>query len=148
MSATASDTATSNANVACSAGKSKKEGELHPHNVIDARHKQEHPNCVASMVVFFPIDNCIHPILLSTMQRDQLVEMRILVFMDLWPVNLEYMLGHYIKMLGVLGTKDIETLALFVVAVVVLLLAMPNIKSISCSINSFVQKGVKKLSNQ
>jgi len=91
---------------------SKKEGErttMHPHDVIAAKHEREHPDGVTSTVVFFPIDNRIPPILLRTTQRDRLIGMRILVSMDSWPAESEYPLGHYVKTLGVTGTKETET---------------------------------------
>ncbi|KAL7469408.1 hypothetical protein ACHAXS_009874 [Conticribra weissflogii] len=108
-SSAAAAAATSNADVTRSATESKKEGEMHPHDVIAARHEREHPDGVTSTVVFFPIDNRIPPILLRTTQRDRLVGMRILVSIDSWPADSEYPLGHYVKTLGVAGTKDTET---------------------------------------
>eukprot|EP00985_Skeletonema_marinoi_P003582 scaffold1546_cov121-Skeletonema_marinoi.AAC.10 len=81
----------------------------HPHDVIAEKHEREHADGVTSTVVFFPIDNRIPPILLRTTQRDRLVGMRILVSIDSWPADSEYPLGHYVKTLGVTGTKDTET---------------------------------------
>ncbi|KAK1732255.1 exosome complex exonuclease RRP44 [Skeletonema marinoi] len=80
-----------------------------PHDVIAEKHEREHADGVTSTVVFFPIDNRIPPILLRTTQRDRLVGMRILVSIDSWPADSEYPLGHYVKTLGVTGTKDTET---------------------------------------
>lgn len=81
----------------------------HPHDVIAEKHEREHADGITSTVVFFPIDNRIPPILLRTTQRDRLVGMRILVSIDSWPADSEYPLGHYVKTLGVTGTKDTET---------------------------------------
>lgn len=83
--------------------------ELHPHDVVAAKHEREHLDGITSTVVFFSIDNRIPPILLRTTQRDRLVGMRILVSIDSWPADSEYPLGHYVKTLGVAGTKDTET---------------------------------------
>lgn len=84
-------------------------GSPHPHDVIAEKHEKEHADGVTSTVVFFPIDNRIPPILLRTTQRDRLIGMRILVSIDSWPADSEYPLGHYVKTLGVTGTKDTET---------------------------------------
>jgi len=83
--------------------------EIHPHDAIAAKHEREHPDGITSTVVFFSIDQRIPPILLRTTQRDRLVGMRILVSIDSWPADSEYPLGHYVKTLGVTGTKDTET---------------------------------------
>ena len=90
----------------------EKEGgtdDLHPHDAIAAKHEREHPDGITSTVVFFSIDQRVPPILLRTTQRDRLVGMRILVSIDSWPADSEYPLGHYVKTLGVAGTKDTET---------------------------------------
>ena len=90
----------------------EKEGDsddLHPHDIIAAKHEREHPDGITSTVVFFSIDQRVPPILLRTTQRDRLVGMRILVSIDSWPADSEYPLGHYVKTLGVAGTKDTET---------------------------------------
>ena len=83
--------------------------EIHPNDAIAAKHEREHPDGITSTVVFFSIDQRIPPILLRTTQRDRLVGMRILVSIDSWPADSEYPLGHYVKTLGVTGTKDTET---------------------------------------
>jgi len=83
--------------------------EIHPHDAIAAKREREHPDGITSTVVFFSIDQRIPPILLRTTQRDRLVGMRILVSIDSWPADSEYPLGHYVKTLGVTGTKDTET---------------------------------------
>ncbi|KAL3765917.1 hypothetical protein ACHAW5_003885 [Stephanodiscus triporus] len=85
------------------------ERPVHPHDVIAARHEREHPDGITSTVVFFSIDQRVPPILLRTTQRERLVGMRILVSMDSWPADSEFPLGHYVRTLGVAGTKDTET---------------------------------------
>lgn len=85
------------------------EKSTHPHDIIAAKHEREHPDGITSTVVFFSVDPRVPPILLRTTQRERLVGMRILVSMDSWPADSEYPLGHYVKTLGVTGTKDTET---------------------------------------
>ncbi|KAL9187896.1 hypothetical protein ACHAXT_006274 [Thalassiosira profunda] len=85
------------------------EAEIHPYDDIAAKHERESPDGITSTVVFFSIDSRVPPILLRTTQRERLVGMRILVSMDSWPADSEYPLGHYVKTLGVAGTKDTET---------------------------------------
>jgi hypothetical protein len=85
------------------------ERPVHPHDVIAARHEREHADGITSTVVFFSIDQRVPPILLRTTQRERLVGMRILVSMDSWPADSEFPLGHYVRTLGVAGTKDTET---------------------------------------
>eukprot|EP00804_Cyclotella_cryptica_P007007 CCRYP_007129-RA/>CCRYP_007129-RA protein AED:0.06 eAED:0.06 QI:292/1/1/1/1/1/3/31/1093 len=83
--------------------------DAHPHDIIAAKHECEHADGITSTVVFFSIDSRIPPILLRTTQRERLLGMRILVSMDSWPSDSEWPLGHYVKTLGMVGTKDTET---------------------------------------
>mmetsp|Transcript_22374 Transcript_22374/g.48514 ORF Transcript_22374/g.48514 Transcript_22374/m.48514 type:complete len:1161 (-) Transcript_22374:36-3518(-) len=83
--------------------------EVHPDDVITAKHEREHPDGITCTVVFFSIDQRVPPILLRTTQRERLMGMRILVSIDSWPADSEYPLGHYVKTLGKSGTKDTET---------------------------------------
>ncbi|KAL7529768.1 hypothetical protein ACHAXR_006890, partial [Thalassiosira sp. AJA248-18] len=94
---------------AANKGEEEEEEEIHPHDAIAAKHEREHPDGITSTIVFFSIDHRVPPILLRTTQRERLVGMRILVSMDSWPADSEYPLGHYVKTLGVAGTKDTET---------------------------------------
>ncbi|KAL7508208.1 hypothetical protein ACHAXN_005291 [Cyclotella atomus] len=85
------------------------DSDKHPNDIIVAKHETEHADGITSTVVFFSIDPRIPPVLLRTTQRERLLGMRILVSMDSWPSDSEFPLGHYVKTLGVAGTKDTET---------------------------------------
>ena len=85
------------------------DNEKHPNDIIVAKHETEHVDGITSSVVFFSIDPRVPPVLIRTTQRERLLGMRILVSMDSWPSDSEYPLGHYVKTLGVAGTKDTET---------------------------------------
>jgi exosome complex exonuclease DIS3/RRP44 len=85
------------------------DNEKHPNDVIVAKHETEHADGITSTVVFFSIDPRVPPVLIRTTQRERLLGMRILVSMDSWPSDSAYPLGHYVKTLGVAGTKDTET---------------------------------------
>jgi exosome complex exonuclease DIS3/RRP44 len=85
------------------------DNEKHPNDFIVAKHETEHADGITSTVVFFSIDPRVPPVLIRTTQRERLLGMRILVSMDSWPSDSAYPLGHYVKTLGVAGTKDTET---------------------------------------
>jgi exosome complex exonuclease DIS3/RRP44 len=59
--------------------------------------------------VFFPVDRKMEPVLIRTTQRDRLLGQRIIVSIDSWPANSRYPLGHYVRTLGPVGSKDVET---------------------------------------
>ena len=59
--------------------------------------------------VFFAVDKRVPPILIRTSQRGRLVGNRLLVAIDSWPVESLYPLGHYVRTLGKVGSKDVET---------------------------------------
>lgn len=46
---------------------------------------------------------------IQTRQREALSDKRILVAMDSWPATSRYPVGHYVKTLGPVGDKNIET---------------------------------------
>jgi exosome complex exonuclease DIS3/RRP44 len=75
---------------------------------IAAQFEREHPDGTMTCV-FFPVDKKVPPILIRTTQRDRLLGQRIIVTMDSWPANSPYPLGHYVRSIGVAGTKDVET---------------------------------------
>lgn len=85
------------------------DNDKHPNDVVAAKHESEHVDGITSTVVFFSIDPRVPPVLLRTTQRERLLGMRILVSMDSWPSDSEFPLGHYVKTLGLAGTKDTET---------------------------------------
>jgi exosome complex exonuclease DIS3/RRP44 len=76
--------------------------------LIAAHYEREHAD--GSMTcVFFPIDKKVSPILIRTAQRDRLLGQRIIVAMDSWPAGSPFPLGHYVRTIGVAGSKDVET---------------------------------------
>ncbi|GKY92166.1 hypothetical protein MPSEU_000187900 [Mayamaea pseudoterrestris] len=75
---------------------------------IAAEHEREH-NDGSCTCVFFPVDKKLPPILMRTTQRDRLIGQRIIVAIDSWPTNSPYPLGHYVRTIGPVGSKDVET---------------------------------------
>ncbi|KAL3943490.1 MAG: hypothetical protein SGBAC_002455 [Bacillariaceae sp.] len=75
---------------------------------IASKHEREHADGSVTCV-FFPVDKKVPPILVRTAQRDRFLRQRIVVSMDSWPANSPYPLGHYVKLLGPAGSKDVET---------------------------------------
>ena len=60
-------------------------------------------------VLFLPIDAKIPPVRLVTRRRDELVGNRLLVAIDSWPNDSIHPHGHYSRILGKSGDKDVET---------------------------------------
>ncbi|ETV87152.1 hypothetical protein H257_02135 [Aphanomyces astaci] len=60
-------------------------------------------------VLFVPVDRKIPKIRMITRQHDTLLDKRIVVAIDSWPVDSRFPLGHYVKTLGVIGDKETET---------------------------------------
>ncbi|ETW05835.1 hypothetical protein H310_03502 [Aphanomyces invadans] len=60
-------------------------------------------------VLFVPVDRKIPKIRISTRQHDTLMDKRIVVAIDSWPVDSRFPVGHYVKTLGVIGDKETET---------------------------------------
>lgn len=75
---------------------------------IAAQYEREHPDGTTTCV-FFPVDKKVPPILIRTTQRDRLLGQRIVVSMDSWPADSPYPLGHYVRTIGLAGSKDVET---------------------------------------
>jgi exosome complex exonuclease DIS3/RRP44 len=75
---------------------------------IASQYEREHPDGTTTCV-FFPVDSKIPPILIKTTQRERFLGQRIVVSMDSWPSYSPYPLGHYVKMIGPAGSKDVET---------------------------------------
>jgi hypothetical protein len=46
---------------------------------------------------------------IQTRQREALEGKRLLVAVDAWPATSRYPVGHYVKTLGAVGDKDVET---------------------------------------
>ena len=75
---------------------------------IAAEHEREHSDGTTTCV-FFPVDKKIPPILIRTTQRDRFLGQRIVVTLDSWPNTSPYPLGHYVSLIGPVGSKDVET---------------------------------------
>jgi exosome complex exonuclease DIS3/RRP44 len=78
------------------------------HETIAKEFQLENPDG-STTCVFYAVDKNIPPILIQTTQREHLMGMRIEVAMDSWPSNSPYPLGHYVRILGKAGSKDVET---------------------------------------
>jgi len=55
------------------------------------------------------VNKKIPPVLLKTSQRERLLGQRIIIAIDSWPSYSRYPLGHYVRILGEAGSKDVET---------------------------------------
>jgi exosome complex exonuclease DIS3/RRP44 len=75
---------------------------------VAALYETEHGDG-STTCVFFPVDKKVPPILIRTTQRERLLGQRITVAMDSWPADSTYPLGHYVRTIGVAGSKDVET---------------------------------------
>jgi exosome complex exonuclease DIS3/RRP44 len=76
--------------------------------VIAEKYEREHVDGTTTCV-FFAVSKHMPPILVRTSQRDRLVGHRIMVSMDSWPSTSPYPLGHYVRTIGLIGDKDVET---------------------------------------
>ena len=84
------------------------DGKQDQRELISKKHELEHSDGTTTSV-FFPVDARIPPILVRTSQRERLVRKRILVAIDSWSADSPYPFGHYVKTLGDIGLKDVET---------------------------------------
>jgi len=66
----------------------------------------------ASRVLCVPSDRRFPKIRIQTRQLEGLLDQRIVVVIDDWPVDSMYPEGHYVKSLGLIGSVDAETQAL------------------------------------
>jgi exosome complex exonuclease DIS3/RRP44 len=82
--------------------------DMSDREAIAFQHEREYADGTTTCV-FFPVDRKIPPILIRTTQRDRFLGQRIVVSMDSWPAYSPYPLGHYVKTLGLAGSKDVET---------------------------------------
>ena len=82
--------------------------ELSEREQIAAKYEREHADG-STTCVFFPVDKKVPPVLIRTTQRDRLISQRIVVSLDAWPVHSPYPLGHYVRTIGLAGSKDVET---------------------------------------
>ena len=58
------------------------------------------------------MDKKVLKVRVQTRQLSILIDQRIVVIMDSWPVNSMYPVGHYVQTLGKIGDKEAETKAL------------------------------------
>jgi len=84
------------------------DGKQDQRELISKKHELQHSDGTTTSV-FFPVDARIPPILVRTSQRERLVRKRILVAIDSWSTDSPYPFGHYVKTLGDIGLKDVET---------------------------------------
>ena len=60
-------------------------------------------------VLFRPVDKSIPKIRIRTKQIEEIKNKRIVVSIDTWDINSKYPTGHYVRTLGNIGDKDVET---------------------------------------
>ncbi len=75
---------------------------------IARKYEVEHPDG-STTCAFFPVAATVPPVLVRTTQRERLLGKRILIAIDSWPADSPYPLGHYVKTMGDIGSKDVET---------------------------------------
>ena len=66
-------------------------------------------SALLSQALFIAVDTKIPPVRITTRRLDELLNQRVLVAIDLWPIDSEYPMGHYIRSLGEDGNKEVET---------------------------------------
>lgn len=58
---------------------------------------------------FVPADAKLPRVRIATRQKEALMDKRIVVAIDAWPASSRWPLGHYVRTLGVIGDKKVET---------------------------------------
>lgn len=66
-------------------------------------------NHMSTTMVFVPVNKRIPRILISTRRMEELSHSRLLVSIDHWPADSLYPQGHYVRVLGPAGSKEVET---------------------------------------
>lgn len=69
-------------------------------------------NHASTTMVFVPVNRRIPRILISTRRMEELAQSRLLVSIDHWPADSLYPQGHYVRVLGPAGSKEVETAVL------------------------------------
>ncbi|KDO31060.1 hypothetical protein SPRG_22126 [Saprolegnia parasitica CBS 223.65] len=59
--------------------------------------------------LFVPVDRKVPKIRIATRQAETLLDKRIVVSIDSWPVDSRFPVGHYVRTLGTIGDKETET---------------------------------------
>jgi exosome complex exonuclease DIS3/RRP44 len=65
-------------------------------------------------VFFLAVDQRVPKIKIKTKQIERLMDKRLMVQIDSWPITSKYPLGHYVKTLGTMGDPDTETAVLLI----------------------------------
>eukprot|EP00596_Hydrurales_sp_CCMP1899_P000286 CAMPEP_0119047596 /NCGR_PEP_ID=MMETSP1177-20130426/54054_1 /TAXON_ID=2985 /ORGANISM="Ochromonas sp, Strain CCMP1899" /LENGTH=969 /DNA_ID=CAMNT_0007022385 /DNA_START=511 /DNA_END=3419 /DNA_ORIENTATION=+ len=70
---------------------------------------EEERSIVGTSCLFYPVDKKMPAVRIDTRRREELKGQRLLVSLDQWPVDSVYPQGHYVRVLGKDGDKDVET---------------------------------------
>ncbi|CAM9327074.1 unnamed protein product [Chrysoparadoxa australica] len=76
---------------------------------LEADQDRETADGVSTSALFVPVDQKIPKVRIATRQRAALSNKRILVTIDSWPSHSKFPLGHYLRTLGDVGDRAIET---------------------------------------
>lgn len=94
---------------AYSAAGSSRSGTLSKRDLIAQQNERNHPDGSCTRV-FFPVDPSCPPILVRTYQQEERwLGQRLIVALDSWPTSSPFPLGHYVRTIGPVGDKDVET---------------------------------------
>lgn len=66
-------------------------------------------NHSSTAMLFVPVNKRIPRVLISTRRVEELAQSRLLVAIDHWPADSPHPQGHYVRVLGIAGTKEVET---------------------------------------
>lgn len=66
----------------------------------------------SATLLFVPVNKRIPRVLISTRRVEELSKSRLLVAIDHWPADSPHPQGHYVRVLGAAGAKDVETAVL------------------------------------
>lgn len=64
---------------------------------------------LSSTMLFVPVNKRIPRVLVATRRAQELSKSRLLVAIDHWPADSPYPQGHYVRVLGPAGSKEVET---------------------------------------
>ena len=66
----------------------------------------------SATLLFVPVNKRIPRVLITTRRVEELSKSRLLVAIDHWPADSPHPQGHYVRVLGAAGAKDVETAVL------------------------------------
>jgi exosome complex exonuclease DIS3/RRP44 len=69
-------------------------------------------NAFSTTCLFVPVNRRIPRVLISTRRVEELARSRLLVAIDHWPADSLHPQGHYVRVLGPAGSKEVETAVL------------------------------------